>query len=230
MALDIKGRAIFVASALALLLIGSFAAGTAFATPGSGVSQTPVASGVLIEPINLMFKHGDGSGHALDASDIAIVQNTIQPGGYFGWHQHSGPSLIVMTKGTLTFYDADDPTCTGHPVSAGSAYFDPGDHTHNARNETNEPVENYVVRMLPAGGAPRIDMPDPGVCPFGVPSPVAAGSAGGGDGGSASGSGVGMPRTGEGQSTVAFVALSTIGLVVAAAGMALRRAIKSKAG
>jgi quercetin dioxygenase-like cupin family protein len=106
-----------------------------------------------------------GFGNGLDVSNISIVKNVVQPGGYFGWHQHSGPSWIVVTQGTLTFYSGGDPTCTGHPVSAGSAYLDPGDHTHNARNETNQVVENYVVRMLPAGGPPRIDMPDPGVCP-----------------------------------------------------------------
>jgi quercetin dioxygenase-like cupin family protein len=170
----------------ALLLASSFTAGTAMATPPSGVSQTPIASGVLPEPIRMKFAQrnphapGDhsgpvalsqngatintaqseeGFGNGLDVSNVAIVKNIIQPGGYFGWHQHSGPSWIVVTQGTLTFYNGDDPDCTG------SAYFDPGDHTHNARNETNQVVENYVVRMLPAGGAPRIDMPDPGVCP-----------------------------------------------------------------
>jgi len=176
----------------ALLLTSSFTAGTAMATPPSGVSQTPVASGVLPEPIRMKFaqrnphapgdhsgpialaqngatinttQSGAGFGNGLDVSNVAIVKNIIQPGGYFGWHQHSGPSWIVITQGTLTFYSGDDPTCTGNPVAAGNAYFDPGDHTHNARNETNQVVENYVVRMLPAGGAPRIDMPDPGVCP-----------------------------------------------------------------
>jgi hypothetical protein len=42
-----------------------------------------------------------------------------------------------------------------------------GNHTHNARNETNEPVENYVVRMLPAGAPVKIDVsPGPDTCPF----------------------------------------------------------------
>lgn len=166
--------ALLIGAALALLLTGSFAPGTVLATagsdvapttPGSGVTQTPVASGVLHEPVRAKFKQDGGFGSGLDVANIAIVKNVIVPGGYFGWHQHSGPSWIVITQGTLTFYHADDPTCTGHAVSAGSAFFDPGNLTHNARNETNALVENYVVRMLPAGGAPRIDMPDPGVCP-----------------------------------------------------------------
>jgi quercetin dioxygenase-like cupin family protein len=157
----------FAGLAFALILASTAAPGTALATPAMGVSQTPIASGVLPEPISLKFKTGDGGfGKGLDVSNVAIVKNIVAPGGYFGWHQHSGPSWIIVTEGTLTFYDAHDPTCTGHPVSAGGAYFDPGDHVHNARNETNAPAENYVVRTLPAGGAPRIDMPDPGVCPF----------------------------------------------------------------
>jgi hypothetical protein len=44
--------------------------------------------------------------------------------------------------------------------------MDPGNHTHNARNEGSENLIVYVVFMLPEGGAPRIDVPNPGNCPF----------------------------------------------------------------
>ena len=165
----IKAFGLLIGSAIALLLASSFLAGTpgtAMATPGIGVSQTPVASGVLPEPVRMKLKGEEGFGDGLEVSNVSIVKNIVAPGGFFGWHQHGGPSWIVVTQGTLTFYDGDDPTCTGHPVSAGNAYLDMGDHTHNARNETTAPVENYVVRLLPAGGATRIDMPNPGSCPF----------------------------------------------------------------
>jgi quercetin dioxygenase-like cupin family protein len=162
----IRRRVLLTGAAVALLAASSFAAGTALATPGQGVTQTSVASGVLPEPVRMKLKDEVGFGDGIEVSNVSIVKNVIQPGGYFGWHQHGGPSWIVVTQGTLTFYDGDDATCTGHPVSAGNAYLDLGDHTHNARNETNTPVENYVIRMLPAGGVTRIDMPDPGVCPF----------------------------------------------------------------
>ena len=158
----------FAVALFALLIASSPAANPAFATPGNGVSQTPVASGVLPEPVRMKLKNDEGGfSDGLDVSNLSIVKNVVQPGGYFGWHQHGGPSWIIVTQGTLTFYDGDDPTCTGHPVSAGganSAFLDMGDHTHNARNETNTVAENYVVRMLPIGGITRIDMPNPGVC------------------------------------------------------------------
>lgn len=158
---------LWLGAALALLLVSSFAPGPAHATPGAGVSQTPIASGALAAPVRVKLKDEAGFGDGLDVSTIAIVKNIVAPGGYFGWHQHGGPSWIVVTQGTLTFYDADDPTCPGHPVPAGSAFLDVGAHTHNARNETAAPAENYVVRMLPAGAPVRIDIsPGPASCNF----------------------------------------------------------------
>jgi hypothetical protein len=151
---------------VALMLSLSLTAGTAMATPGNGVSSTPIAGGALPEPVRVKLKTDGGFGDGLDISNVSIVKNIVQPGGYFGWHQHGGPSWIIVTQGTLTFYDGDDPSCAGHQVSAGQAFLDTGDHTHNARNETNQVAENYVMRMLPAGAPVRIDMPDPGVCPF----------------------------------------------------------------
>jgi hypothetical protein len=163
----LQRAALWLGAAVALLLVSSFVARPAYATPGAGVSQTPIASGGLAAPVRMKLKDGAGFGDGVDVSTIAIVKNIVAPGGYFGWHQHGGPSWIVVTQGTLTFYDADDPTCPGHPVPAGSAFLDVGAHTHNARNETAAPAENYVVRMLPAGAPVRIDIsPGPASCHF----------------------------------------------------------------
>ncbi len=37
---------------------------------------------------------------------------------------------------------------------------------HSHRNEGAEDVVVYATFMLPEGGAPRIDVENPGVCPF----------------------------------------------------------------
>jgi quercetin dioxygenase-like cupin family protein len=37
------------------------------------------------------------------ASDLYVLQNTIAPGGTFGWHSHPGPSLVIVKSGTATF-------------------------------------------------------------------------------------------------------------------------------
>ena len=60
-------------------------------------------------------------------SEQAIVQQvTIEPGAQTGWHSHHGPVFVVVAAGTMTLYQADDPTCTGETYSAGQVFVDPG--------------------------------------------------------------------------------------------------------
>ncbi len=73
-------------------------------------------------------------------SDLYVQSNTWQPGGSTGWHTHPGPSLVVITAGTVTAYDGDDATCTPHVYSAlpgwPNSFVDPGGgHVHLVRNE-----------------------------------------------------------------------------------------------
>jgi quercetin dioxygenase-like cupin family protein len=97
-------------------------------------------------------------------TNLVMIKFAVEPGGTFGWHQHGGPVWAIVTSGTLTIYSSDDPSCTPHYYPAGTAFLDPGDHTHRGVNETGQPVEVYTTFMLPAGGLTRIDAPDPGVC------------------------------------------------------------------
>lgn len=135
------------------------------ATPGSGVSGELLASGTLPEEVPSKFKTENGNVQA-DVSKITVIRHTIVPGGVFGWHQHGGPLWATVVSGNLTVYHGDDPTCTGEVYPSGSVFMDSGNHTHNARNEGSENLVVIVTYMLPEGGAPRIDVPDPGVCPF----------------------------------------------------------------
>lgn len=150
------------------LAVAMTPADDASATPGSGVTPRMVGMGVLPEPVRAKLKagHHDGFGDGTAVADIVVVEFTVAPGGYFGWHQHGGPVWVIVKQGTLTLYDGDDPTCTGSAYTAGNAFLDAGDHTHNARNETGSPVVVYGTFMLPDGAALRVDVPNPGVCPF----------------------------------------------------------------
>lgn len=140
-------------------------AGTALATPSSGVTGEPLASGALPEVVRAKFKAGhEGFGDGTDVANLVLVRFSVEPGGTFGWHQHGGPVWAIVTSGTLTLYSGEDPTCTPEHYGPGSAFLDPGDHTHLGTNETSDPVEVYATFMLPEGGATRIDAPDPGVC------------------------------------------------------------------
>ena len=100
--------------------------------------------------------------------DVVTVIFTVEPGGHGGWHTHPGPAFFTVSKGTLTMYDADDPSCTPQPFPAGTGSLeaDTSRHHHTLRNETSEPVETVVTFLVPVGAPIRTDLPDPGTCPF----------------------------------------------------------------
>ena len=162
-------RWMMLAITMLILLAGSIQIyQKVYATPPSGgITATPLGSGTLPEPIVAKFKEAhSGFGNGTNVSNIIMSKYVALPGASFGWHQHSGPIWVVMTAGTLTYYDVDGSECRAQAFSAGSAFFDPGNNTHIARNEGSETVELYATYMLPEGGSARIDVPDPGVCNF----------------------------------------------------------------
>jgi quercetin dioxygenase-like cupin family protein len=150
-------------------------AGTVLATPPSGVVTQTFGVGRFTD-IAATTKTDINSGTPTDfwqarintkgESDLYVLQNTIAPGGTFGWHSHPGPSLVIVKSGTATFYMADDPTCSPHVVTAGQGFVDNGHDTHVVRNEsTTEPLVTVVVSLVPAGFARRIDESAPANCP-----------------------------------------------------------------
>jgi quercetin dioxygenase-like cupin family protein len=164
-----KWVAALVVAAVGAALYG----GTVLATNPSGVTTTTFGVG-RFDDIDATTKTDVDSGHATDfwqarintkgASDLYVLQNTIVPGGTFGWHSHPGPSLVIVKSGTATFYMADDPTCSPHVVTAGHGFVDDGHDTHVVRNEGSVDLVTVVVSLVPAGFARRIDEPSPAGC------------------------------------------------------------------
>ena len=158
--------AIGIATVAALIVTGTLIV-PALATPPSGVTTTVIGVG-RFEVIDTKMKNDAWRGEIATKgeSDLHVLQNTIAPGGTFGWHSHPGPSLVIVKSGTSTFYRGDDPTCTPQVHPAGSAYVDPGGVVHIARNEGAVDLVVIVTRLIPNGAAARIDEPDPGNCSF----------------------------------------------------------------
>jgi hypothetical protein len=99
-------------------------------------------------------------------SDLYVQQNTWQAGGTTGWHSHPGHSLIIITSGTVTDYESDDPHCQPHTYSAGMTFVDSGgDHVHMIRNETGAIATGFAVQLIPSGANRRIDADAPATCP-----------------------------------------------------------------
>ena len=153
---------------VAIVGVAAYAAGTVLATPPSGASALALAPVGQFAEINAKAKSGDWEAEieTKGSSDLHVTQVTIQPGGTFGWHSHPGPSFVIVKSGTVTFYEGDDPTCTGQVLSTGSTLFEPAGDVHITRNEGSEPVVLVVIQLLPTGAMRRIDEPSPSNCPF----------------------------------------------------------------
>ena len=153
-------------------------AGNVLATPASSFVGKTLAMATFGEIASHVHTIPASWQEMLDtkgSSDLYVQQNTWDPTGCScipstGWHTHPGPSLVIVTQGTLTEYDGDDPTCTPHVYTANTAdnaFVDPGGgHVHIIRDESGAPAQTVAVQLIPAGAVRRQDVPDPGNCSF----------------------------------------------------------------
>jgi quercetin dioxygenase-like cupin family protein len=170
-----RTRILTAVAAVAALVGAALLILPAQATPPSGVATTVLGVGRFTD-IDAKAKTDIDPGTPTEFwkariktkgnSDLHVLQNTIAPGGTFGWHSHPGPSLVIVKSGTATFYLASDPTCTPHVVPAGSGFVDQGRDVHVVHNEGSVDLVTVVVSLVPADAARRIDEPSPGNCPF----------------------------------------------------------------
>lgn len=158
-------------------------AATVKATPASGFSGTTVAVGRFGEidinnhsffPASAPWNSHPGKNLWLSMqktkgpSDLYVQSNLWVPGGTTGWHTHPGHSLIIVTAGTVTAYEGDDPYCTPHQYTVGEGFVDAGgDHVHLIRNDGTVDARTIAVQLIPAG-APmrRIDASASPYCSF----------------------------------------------------------------
>jgi hypothetical protein len=150
-------------AAVALLALAAFVAVTR-AEPASGVTPTILARGTY-EAFNVRSDpHGTIEGfraHSIAALDIVVRQHDYVAGSTTGWHSHPGPVFITVTRGTLTYYERDDPTCSPHVVTAGQGFVDEGSG-HVVRNESGQLAQDVSVITAPVGGTFRTNLDAPG--------------------------------------------------------------------
>jgi hypothetical protein len=164
-------------SLTAVVLAAAVYASTLLATPSSGFSATTIAVArfdeIDVKNFTLPANFWQARLKTQGLSDIYVQSNAwaaptaTTPGGSSGWHTHPGHSLILVTAGTVTAYEGDDPTCTPRVYSQGMGFVDPGGgHVHLLRNEGSIEARTIAVQLIPAAAARRIDAPAPGNCPF----------------------------------------------------------------
>jgi len=154
-------------------IVATALTGALVATPASGtLSSTVVARAAFAEAVDIKFKVTEGHQeviHVPDARDTVIQQVVLAPRGQSGWHSHPGPVVVLVKSGEVTFYDGESAQCIATTYVAGQAFIDRGQgHVHLAGNlSTTSNAELWFTYFdVPPGATPRIDVPNPGNCPF----------------------------------------------------------------
>ncbi|HWY69808.1 MAG TPA: hypothetical protein VNX88_14150 [Terriglobales bacterium] len=119
----------------ALVILTFQRAGSSSATPlDARFSSTTLAVGRFSE-INVALSsftaaednriHWISRQQTRGSSDLYVQSTVWQAGGSTGWHTHSGHSLIIVTAGTVTDYDGNDPDCKPYVYKQGMGFVDP---------------------------------------------------------------------------------------------------------
>jgi len=156
-----RGSASGVAGVSLLVALGMTSAALADADPitAQPLSERHVFTDDLAMQLTLSV---DGSGDTVieldDASNIAVVEITIQPGAMFPWHIHPGPAFASVTEGELVYVYAAD--CVERPYPAGTAFLDPGfDNVHTAFNPSDTDPAVVIATFFGAPDEGELTIP-----------------------------------------------------------------------
>ena len=160
-------------SAIVLVALGlATYAGNALATPPAGFSGTTLAKatyGKISSHVHIP-KTWDELIRTKGLSDLYVQQNTWQPGGSTGWHTHPGPSFVIVTQGSVTVYDGNDPTARRTstprtPPTTSSSIRATATSTSSGTRPAPWPRRSPCSSSRP-GAVRREDAPKPGNCSF----------------------------------------------------------------
>lgn len=104
-------------------------------------------------PTPFTLKVGTQPAHVFsNGAEVTVEHDQFPPHTTSGWHSHAGPVLVEVITGSLTLYEAADPGCKGTVYPAGTGFLEYGfGNVHDARNETDSPVDIYAEDILPPG-------------------------------------------------------------------------------
>jgi quercetin dioxygenase-like cupin family protein len=150
---------------------GALLIGSALATPIRNATAETARGPLVDRPLAVNWKFAPGNRVKLQTKgpmEIAFQRIAIGPGGSLGWHSHPGPTVVTVSRGTLSFYHAEE--CNEEiEYGTGMSFSNMPDEIHLARNEGTEEVVVFAVYFVPVATPPlplRNDQPLPGPgCP-----------------------------------------------------------------
>jgi len=145
---------VFAVVAVAMGVV--FLSGNAvMATPPVGLTAKVLAKGTLAKPVEIEALGVQFSTEG--ATDVYVQQVDFAPGGNSGWHEHPGLVLIAVATGAVI---ATTGCQAGHLYSAGQSFVEPPlTPIFVANASSSSPAQNFATLVVPAGRAPRIELP-----------------------------------------------------------------------
>lgn len=144
-----------IALAAITLLITS---GVVLAThaPATGLQSFLLARGTWDRAERGEFVDALRDQRRLESSDVAVVRATLTPGGTTNWHEHPGPSVVIVSMGSITVTEVNrNGSCTDTTYDADPATAAPGAFNHTARIHSftggASGAEFYVTYFAPVG-------------------------------------------------------------------------------
>jgi hypothetical protein len=101
----------------------------------------------------LRLQHNGLTIESTEAVDLVVTRVTFVPGGATGWQSHPGPVLIIVGRGSLTRYSADDANAQTYTSGHAFVHNDPNDGSV-VRNEGSVDAEAIVTFVGPPQGEP----------------------------------------------------------------------------
>jgi hypothetical protein len=159
-----------IAAGLATAISGLGVAAVALGTPGTGsVSATTLADVTAVNTVNMNVNRIKF--RTKDPVRVVHIKNTGGPGFSSGWHSHTGPVVIAVTAGSLTFYDRADrggDECRVTTVTAPGGYIETAGEPIQVLNTTPGNVNSgtaewITTQIIPPGASTREDV-TPGFC------------------------------------------------------------------
>jgi quercetin dioxygenase-like cupin family protein len=143
---------VFLAVVVGAVFLGSNAV---MATPPAGFTAKVLAKGTLAESAKI-----DALGVRFStehSTDAYVQQVDIAPGGSSGWHEHPGLVIVSVATGAVIVHTGCD---AGVRYSAGQSFIEPPLTPMLVENASSTaPAQNFASVVVPAGRAPRIELP-----------------------------------------------------------------------
>jgi cytochrome c biogenesis protein CcdA len=96
-----------------------------------------------------------------DSGEVMIQHFQVGANAALPWHSHSGPVLVSVVAGALTYQDAPRGVCRNRTYEAGEGFTDRGfGYVHRAIAGP-QGADFYAVYLMPSGAMSHITLADP---------------------------------------------------------------------